>query len=156
MTKVSLVNTTNRAEGVSKAIKLLQYNPVKGKVVTLKPNFNSADACPGSTHIDTLRALILNLKEMGAKKIVLAERSGPGDTTHNIMEKKGVFALAQEIGFDIVNLEELPPEGWFQITPKVVIGRPGSRFRGFILRPNVSCRPAVLKLTSLAAITPCQ
>jgi uncharacterized protein (DUF362 family) len=118
MTKVSLVHTTNRAEGVSKAIKLLQQNPVKGKAVTLKPNFNSADACPGSTHIDTLRALILNLKEMGARKITLAERSGPGDTTRGIMEKKGIFTLAQEIGFDIVNLEELPPEGWVQITPK--------------------------------------
>jgi uncharacterized protein (DUF362 family) len=118
MTKVSLVRTTNRAEGVTQAIKLLQHNPIQGKVVTLKPNFNSADECPGSTHIDTLRALILNLKEMGARKIVLAERSGPGDTTHNIMEKKGVFALAKEIGFDIVNLEELPPEGWVQITPK--------------------------------------
>ena len=118
MTKVSLVNTTNRKEGVRRAVKLLQSNPVQGKSVVLKPNFNSADSTPGSSHIDTLRALILSLKEMGASKITLAERSGPGDTTHNIMEKKGVFDLAKEIDFEIVNLEEMNPSGWVQVNPE--------------------------------------
>jgi uncharacterized protein (DUF362 family) len=118
MTKVSLVNTLDRTEGTTRAIQLLRSNPVRGKPVTLKPNFNSADATPGSTHIDTLRALVLSLKQMGASKITLAERSGPGDTTRNIMEKKGIFALAEETGFEILNLEELPPAGWVQITPK--------------------------------------
>jgi uncharacterized protein (DUF362 family) len=118
MTKVSLVNTLDRAEGTARAIKLLKSNPVKGKPVVLKPNFNSADVTPGSTHIDTLRALVLALKEMGAAKITLAERSGPGDTTRNIMDKKGVFTLAKEAGFEIVNLEELPPAGWVKTTPK--------------------------------------
>ena len=118
MTKISLVHTTDRAEGVTRAIKLLQYNPVKRKSVILKPNFNSADPAPGSTHIDTLRALILSLKEMGAAKITLAERSGPGDTTRRIMEKKGIFDLAKEIEFEIIDLEELSPAGWVQIIPK--------------------------------------
>jgi uncharacterized protein (DUF362 family) len=118
MTKISLVRTSNRAEGVPKAINLLQYNPVKGKVVTIKPNFNSADAAPGSTHNDTLRALVLTLKEMGATRITVAERSGPGDTTEHIMEKKGIFSLAKELGFDIINLQELKPEGWVLVKPK--------------------------------------
>ncbi len=118
MTKVGLVNTTDRTEGVRRAIRLLQNNPVRGKSVILKPNFNSADPTPGSTHIDTLRSLILSLKEMGATKITLAERSGPGDTTRQVMEKKGIFDLAKEIGFEIVNLEELGPEGWIQVNPK--------------------------------------
>jgi uncharacterized protein (DUF362 family) len=55
---------------------------------------------------------------MGARKITLAERSGPGDTTRQIMEKKGIFDLAKEIGFDIVNLEELGPDGWVRINPE--------------------------------------
>ncbi len=38
MTKISLVRTTDRTEGVRKAIDLLQFNPVKGKSVVLKPN----------------------------------------------------------------------------------------------------------------------
>jgi uncharacterized protein (DUF362 family) len=33
------------------------------------------------------------------------------------MEKKGTFGLAQELGFSIVNLEEVGPEGWSKIEP---------------------------------------
>jgi uncharacterized protein (DUF362 family) len=117
MTKISVVHTIDRAEGVSRAIKLLQHNPVRGKSVVLKPNFNSADPAPGSTHLDTLRALILSLKEMGAAKITLAERSGPGDTSRQVMEKKGVFDLAKDLDFEIVNLQELDEAGWVQINP---------------------------------------
>ena len=71
MTKISLVRTTDRAEGVRRAITLLQSNPVGGTPVTLKPNFNSADAAPGSTHNDTLNALVLTLQEMGATRVTL-------------------------------------------------------------------------------------
>src|SRR3972149_4065502 len=116
-TKVSLVRTTNRAEGVKQSIALLKDNPVRGKAVVLKPNFNSADVTPGSTHIDTLRALVLNLKEMGAKSITLAERSGPGMPTKDVMEKKGIFELAKELDFNVINLEEAGPEAWVHIRP---------------------------------------
>ena len=117
-TKVVLVHSRDRSDGVRRAISLLQSNPVRGKAVVLKPNFNSADATPGSTHIDTLRALVLTLKEMGAARITLAERSGPGEPTRVVMEKKGVFKLAQELGFNVVSLEELDPTGWVHFTPK--------------------------------------
>ncbi len=103
-TRISVVRTRNRIGGVKKSIELLRSNPFQGKAVVLKPNFNSADATPGSTHIDTLRSLVSTLKEMGATRITVAERSGPGDPTRAVMEKKGVLALAEEIGFDIVNL----------------------------------------------------
>ncbi len=117
-TKVSLVSTKNRAEGVKRAIALLRTNPVQGKAVVLKPNLNSAHPTPGSTHIDTLRSLVLTLKDMGAKSITLAERSGPGDPTRVVMEKKGVFDLAKELDFAVVNLEELEAEGWVHFQPK--------------------------------------
>jgi uncharacterized protein (DUF362 family) len=117
-TKIALVRTPDRAKGVRRAIDLLQSNPVRGKAVVLKPNFNTADPAPGSTHNDTLRSLILTLKEMGTKSITLAERSGPGDSTRRVMEKKGVFSLAEELGFTVVNLEELGPEGWVHLNPK--------------------------------------
>lgn len=118
VTKIALVHTADRAEGVRQAISLLQINPVRGKAVVLKPNFNSADPAPGSTHIDTLRGLVLTLKEMGARSITLAERSGPGDSTRQVMEKKGVLDLARELGFALVNLEELGPEGWVHLNPR--------------------------------------
>ena len=118
VTKIGLVCTQNRTEGVPRAIALLQSNPVLGKAVVLKPNFNSADPAPGSTHNDTLSSLVVTLKEMGATRITLAERSGPGLTTRQVMEKKGIFDLAQELGFDIVILEELGPEGWVHLKPE--------------------------------------
>ncbi len=118
MTKVALVRTMNRDEGVRQAINLLELKSFKSKSIVLKPNFNSADPAPGSTHIDTLRALITALQQKGAKKITVSERSGPGDSTRVVMEKKGVLNLAKELGFGILNLEEMSPEGWIHFTPK--------------------------------------
>ena len=131
VSKIGLICTGNRAEGVGRAIDLLQSNPVQGKGVVLKPNFNSADAAPGSTHNDTLRTLIIKLREMGATRITLAERSGPGDSTRRVMEKKGVLDMAKELGFDIVNLEELGAEGWVHVKPE------NSHWRDGFLFPRV-------------------
>ncbi len=118
MTKISLVKTTDRAAGTQQAIELLKINPIEGKSVVLKPNFNTADPAPGSTHYDTLYALISKLKEMGAKKITVAERSGPGPSTHDNMEKKGIFKMAKELGFDILDLQAMPKDGWVLVKPK--------------------------------------
>jgi len=116
--KVSLVRTINREEGVKKAITLLESNPVEGKAVILKPNFNSADITPGSTHNDTLRSLVTTIREMGARNITLAERSGPSAPTRVVMEKKGIYKLAKEIGFEVVNLEELDSKEWELYRPE--------------------------------------
>jgi uncharacterized protein (DUF362 family) len=118
LARISLVRTTDRLEGVPRAISLLGSNPVQGKAVVLKPNFNTADPTPGSTHNDTLRALVLTLKQMGAKSITLAERCGPMDPTQRVMKEKGTFELAKELGFDIINLEELNADGWVHFHPK--------------------------------------
>ncbi len=117
MTKVALVRTMDRGKGVGQVVNLLGVKSFRGKSVILKPNFNTADPAPGSTHYDTLRSLILSLQQMDAKQITLAERSGPGDSTRIVMEKKGVFGLAQELDFSILDLEELGPEGWCKIEP---------------------------------------
>ena len=63
MSKVALIIAEERADGVQRAIAALGINPVQGKRVVLKPNFNTADESPGSTHNDTLRSLILRLKD---------------------------------------------------------------------------------------------
>jgi uncharacterized protein (DUF362 family) len=118
LAEISLVCTTDRVKGVPKAISLLKSNPVQDKAVVLKPNFNTADPAPGSTHNDTLRALVLALKQMGAKSITLAERCGPMEPTRRVMKEKGIFELAKELGFDIVNLEELDADGWVHFHPK--------------------------------------
>jgi len=120
--RIAFVKTSDRAEGVRKAIDLLGINSIAGKGVFLKPNFNSADPTPGSTHPELLRALVASLKELGAKRITVGDRSGMGNT-RQVMEKIGVFRLAEELGFDIVVLNELGPQDW------VMIQQPGSHWK---------------------------
>jgi uncharacterized protein (DUF362 family) len=118
MTKISLVKTADRTAGTRQAIELLKINPVKGKNVVLKPNFNTADPTPGSTHYDTLYALIRKLQAMGAGKITVAERSGPGPSTHDNLERKGIFRMAKELGFDVLDLQAMPADEWVLVKPK--------------------------------------
>ena len=79
-TRVALVRCDNRKAGVRKAIELLKINPCQGKDVLLKPNFNTSDPTPGSTHNDVLRELLQMIKDMGAKKLSIGDRSGPEPT----------------------------------------------------------------------------
>jgi uncharacterized protein (DUF362 family) len=145
MTKVALVSTKDRGKGTGWAIDLLGLKSFHGKSVVLKPNFNTADPAPGSTHNDTLRSLILSLQRTGAKQITLAERSGPGDSTRAVMEKKGIPGLAQELGFNIVSLQELGPEGWTKIEPKESHWRQGFHFPRIYLEAESIVQTCCLK-----------
>jgi len=46
------------------------------KTILVKPNFNSADPPPGSTHIDTLNTLIAFIQSRVAKRIIVGEVIG--------------------------------------------------------------------------------
>lgn len=116
-TTVALVKTSDRSSGIKRAIGILGINPMKGKDVLLKPNFNTADPFPGSTHNDTLTHLILHLREMGARSITIGERSGPPDTS-SVLREKGIYELCKRLGVELINFEELPPEGWVRVRPK--------------------------------------
>ena len=115
-TAVVLVKTLDRTQGVKDALKLLSFPSPKGKSVVIKPNFNTADPAPGSTHNDTLRQIVLEMKARGAGRLTLAERSGP-PATAKVMEEKGIPALADELKFEIVNFETLGPDGWKHFQP---------------------------------------
>lgn len=144
ISRIALVRTRNRTEGVPKAVHLLKYNPVQAKAVILKPNFNTADTFPGSTHNDTLRALVLALQEMGATQITLAERSGPANT-HKVMQQKGIFQMGKDLGFDIINLEELGPEGWVHLHPKDSHWKQGFHFARVYLEAECIVQTCCLK-----------
>jgi uncharacterized protein (DUF362 family) len=115
-TKVALVKTNDRAQGIAAALKLISFASPKGKKVLIKPNFNTADPTPGSTHNDTLRQLALEMKARGASRLAIGDSCGPGNTKQ-VMENKGIPALASELGFDVINFEELPADGWKQFNP---------------------------------------
>ena len=104
--KVSLVKTSDRESGIKKAIDILGINPVKEKKVLIKPNFNTADHFPGSTHNDTLTNLILHLKKMGAKSITIGERSGPPDTS-DVLKEKNIYNICKKLDVGFINFEEL-------------------------------------------------
>ena len=106
-----LVHTTDRADGIRRGLAALGAPAAGGKRVAIKPNLNSADPFPASTHLETLRQLVRHFQAAGAREITVADRSGMGDT-RRVMEQKGVSALAGELGFRTVVLEDTPMEGW--------------------------------------------
>jgi uncharacterized protein (DUF362 family) len=109
--RVALVRTTDRRRGVSDVLKLFDPPGIAGKRVVIKPNFNSADETPASTHPDTLAQLVTELHERGARSVTVGESSGPPQT-RGVMEQKGIFDLARSAGFDVVNYEEIPDADW--------------------------------------------
>jgi uncharacterized protein (DUF362 family) len=125
--RVAFVRTRDRAAGVRRALEMLELDSARGKDLFLKPNFNSHHDSPGSTHNDTLAALVQHFRAMGAGRITVGDRSGMGDT-RGVMERKSTFRMGDELGFDTVVFDELDESGWLIVNP------PGSHWRrGFAL-----------------------
>ena len=132
MAKIALIKTTDRVGGVQEALRILDFPTVKNKPVFIKPNFNTSDPTPGSTHNDTLGRLILEMRNRGAAEITVGDRSGP-PATKSVLEEKGIFELAKKLNFKVINFEELPETDWVNFNP------PGNHWeKGFSL-----ARPAV-------------
>jgi uncharacterized protein (DUF362 family) len=115
-TTVSLIKTNDRISAIERAVDMLGINPVKGKDVLLKPNFNTADPFPASTHNDTLVALIGKIKRMGAGSITIGERCGPPDTA-DVIKEKGIDRICKEHGVGLINFEKLSADEWIRVNP---------------------------------------
>jgi len=141
--RVVIALDPDRASGTSKAVGTLGMPDLGGKTVLVKPNFNTADPAPGSTHIDTLRTMIQLIKKQAPKKIVVADRSGPAKTG-KVFQEKGVFALAEELGFECLVLDEMPKSNYVKVRP------PGSHWmNGFWFAKPVLEADAVIGLCCL-------
>ncbi len=114
--RVALVKTDNRNHGVKMSLRTLKINPVKSKDVLIKPNFNTADLTPGSTHNDTLVALVEEIWGMGAKSISLGERSYP--LTREVMEKKGILPIMDKMNVKVIDFDDLAEKDWVLFKPK--------------------------------------
>ncbi len=114
--RVALVKTDDRRKGVKESLKTLNVNPVKGKNVLIKPNFNTADITPGSTHNDTLVALVEEVWEMGARSISLGERSYP--LTREVMEEKGILPILDKLNVKVIDFDNLEEKDWVLFKPK--------------------------------------
>ncbi len=135
--QVALVKTDDRAQGVRKSLDMLGIRPTQGKRVLLKPNYNSADPAPGSTHPEVLRAMAEWLWDSGAESITVGDRSGMGDT-RRVMERAGTFELASALGLETVVFDELGADDW-------VVQQANHWSRGFPLaRPVTEAESVVL------------
>ncbi len=128
--RVVLVKAEERRDGVPRALRLLGADGLARKPVVVKPNFNSADPFPGSTHPETLVALVEWLGGAGARRVTVADRSGMGQT-RAVMEAKEVFAQGRKLGFAALVLDELPARDW------VAHPLPGSHWRRGVLFPRL-------------------
>ena len=138
-----ILRTEDRKKGVVSSIKALNINPVKNKDVLIKPNFNTADHVPGSTHNDTLQTLVEEIWRMGAKSVSLGERSYP--PTIDVMKQKGVIPLMERLNVKIVNFDDLEDKDWVEVKPKDCHWRDGFRVARPILEAECLISTCCLK-----------
>ncbi|WXG47394.1 MAG: DUF362 domain-containing protein [Candidatus Atabeyarchaeum deiterrae] len=125
--------------------KMVSPSDYRGKEVALKANYNSADDYPASTHIDTLTTIVKYLKEDAeAGNIILAERSGMGITTE-VLQDRGVLDLAEKMGFEVVDLDNVGKEGWLKKGPDGTHWKRGYLFAKAFLEADKIIQTCCLK-----------
>ncbi|MGQ9588174.1 MAG: DUF362 domain-containing protein [Thermoplasmata archaeon] len=143
ISRVFIAHGPDRSVGTRKVVSALGMPELKGKSVLIKPNFNTADPPPGSTHIDTLRTMIELVQAQSPAKVVVADRSGPAKTSR-VFQEKGVFDLSERMGFDCLVFDDMPEDRWIRIDP------PGSHWRhGFLFAKPALEADAVIGLCCL-------
>ena len=143
MSKVAFVKTEDRANGVKSSITILGINPVKNKDVLIKPNFNTADPTPGSTHNETFMALVDEVWNMGAKSISLGERSYP--LTREVMNEKGILPLLKQKDVHVIDFDGLDQKDWVEFKPKDSHWKNGFRIARPILETECLISTCCLK-----------
>ena len=115
ISEIHLFLTEDRITGVKRILEAADTPQLASKSVLLKPNFNSSDPAPGSTHPDTLRTLLEFIQSQGAARILVGDRSGMGDT-REVMVELGVYKLADEMNFEVIAFDDLPEDQWERVT----------------------------------------
>jgi len=120
---VALVRMENRVRGIEEALRLIggivpAIENLDEGYVLVKPNCNSHDPFPASTHPDTVRLILKLLLEAGLKKeqIVIGDMSGPAWLpTEATMKKNGILDVAREFGVRVSFFEN---EEWLWVKPE--------------------------------------
>jgi uncharacterized protein (DUF362 family) len=141
--RVAFLKAEDRAAAVAETIDALGVNPAQNRHVLIKPNFNTADVCPGSTHNDTLKALIEKIWAMGAKTVSLGERSYP--PTRTVMEQKGVLPLLSELDVRVIDFDALAAQDWVRVDVKGSHWKDGFRVARPILEAECLVSTCCLK-----------
>lgn len=112
--KVFLVKTDKREEGIGDILEKFNMTDYNDKNVALKANYNSADPFPASTHPETLKTLIKQIKKFNPRTITLGERSGMGET-QDVLERMGVMDLSKSEGFNVSVLDMEDSDAWVKV-----------------------------------------
>lgn len=141
--RVAFLKSADRAAAVAPVIDALGVNPAQNRHVLIKPNFNTADACPGSTHNDSLKALIEKIWAMGARTVSLGERSYP--PTRMVMEQKGVLPLLSHLDVRVIDFDSLAEKDWVRVDVKGSHWKDGFRVARPILEAECLVSTCCLK-----------
>ena len=141
--RVAFFETQDHQAGAVSCMRAFDRSLVKNKDVLIKPNFNTADRYPGSTHNDTLVGLVEEIWSMGAKSIAVGERSYP--PTGEVMEEMGIIPLLEKRDVRIVNFDDLPDKDWVKVDPKDSYWQDGFRVARPILEAECLISTCCLK-----------
>jgi uncharacterized protein (DUF362 family) len=111
---VFIADASDRFSGLKSILAEYDLSVFSGATVAFKANYNSDDAFPASSHIDIVRGIAEAVLPEKPAHFTLAERSGMGNT-RSVLEFRGVSALAKELGFSAVVLDELDRTGWQEV-----------------------------------------
>ena len=131
--RVAIVKTANRAEGIARAVALLGETDFEGRDVYLKCSYNSPDPFPATTHPDALDAMARLLRVKGAGNITLIERSGMG-RTRDVLEKLAVLPALKELDVSFRPLDDLSDGEWRRFGAVGSHWTKGFAFPGFLTR----------------------
>lgn len=116
MHTVVLCQDSDRATGLVKALAGLwpdlKDDPVRGREVLIKPNYNTADPAPGSSDNATILALVDELWRRGARTIRLGERSWRD--TREVLRSKGIVPELAKRQVEVMVFDELPARDWVE------------------------------------------
>lgn len=148
---VSIVKESSIRESVRKAISMAgDLDFIKpGDTVLVKPNVNSDDPYPGTTNPEVIRELVSMCYEKGAKKVIIADRSGVSwQNTLRNMEKTGIAQAGRSVGADVLALDN---EEWIMVRPeKTKYWVNGFRIPKIVTEVDHLINVAVVKTHSIA------
>lgn len=153
-TRVVVVNE-DHGDGVTRALRLLAADGLSRRHVVVKPNFKSADPFPGSTHPDTLGALVEWLGAAGASRVTVADRSGMG-VTREVMEARASRPRGRSSASRRSCSTSCPPGTGSPTRSAAATGAAACSFPACSRRRTLSSPPARSRPTASGATSPCR
>ncbi|MQY66283.1 MAG: DUF362 domain-containing protein, partial [Clostridia bacterium] len=94
----SIADSVRRAINLAGGLDFIK----SGESVLIKPNVNSDHSHPGTTNPEVVFEVVNMVREKGAKRIIVADRSNPWWDTLKAMKKVGIYEAAVKGGAEVI------------------------------------------------------